>query len=71
MQVTIKRDVVEKRLTMMNKTMGWLSHQMETDQSYLTRILKDERNPSPVIRQKMMDALGIEKWDELFTIKGD
>lgn len=70
-KVTVRKEVLEKKLIIMNKTLGWLSRQMDTDQSYLTKILKGDRHPSPLIRQKMMDALEIKKWNELFVIKGD
>jgi transcriptional regulator with XRE-family HTH domain len=69
LQPVVKREVVDKNLLKMNKTLGWLADELELNQSYLSKILNGERNPSPAVREKLMNIFSIKNWDHLFIIK--
>jgi transcriptional regulator with XRE-family HTH domain len=63
MYIKIKRDAVEIALAKMNKQQRWLADETGIDASYLSRILKGDRNPSPNQRENIQKVLEIADWD--------
>ena len=69
MKVKLKPETVERILAKRNRPRKWLIARLDTTSGYLSQLMSGTRYPSPELRQKIMVALKIRDFDELFSIK--
>ena len=56
------------RLALLNRSQNWLADQIGISSGYMSKLVTRGRAPSGRIRQRMLDALGIENFNELFRL---
>lgn len=66
--VRVRTDFVRRVLTRRNLSQNHLAHKLEISKGYLSQLLSGERHPSPVVRERMMDVLRVDDFDELFVL---
>jgi transcriptional regulator with XRE-family HTH domain len=68
--IKIKKDTVDGILVKTNRSLSDLAREMEVSNSYLTKLLNGDRNPTPKFRAKLQEALNVdvEEWDTLFKM---
>lgn len=70
-KVAIRADVVREHLLRRNISQNNLAMQAGVSQGYLSQLLQGQRNPGPSVRERLMTALKIRKFDDLFVVVGD
>ena len=58
-------------LNRFNMTQNELARRLDTSSSYLSQLMSGKRRPSAAFRKRMMDALGVTDFDNLFYLEGD
>ena len=56
-------------LDRLNMTQNDLAGLLETSSSYLSQLMSGKRRPSAAFRKRMMDALGVADFDDLFYLE--
>ena len=57
------------RLEMFNRSQNWLAREAGMSKSYLSKLVSEGRAPSEDIRCRMLEALGLYDFNELFTLE--
>ena len=65
-KVSIKADVVRDQLVRRNLSQNHLALKAHISRGYLSQLLHGERCPGPDVRRRLMSALRIKEFDELF-----
>ena len=70
------RDVVRlnaaalwKRLTTLNRSQNWLARETGVSPGYMSMLVNGERSPSGRIRRRMQMVLGVDDFNQLFTME--
>jgi len=71
MRVYLRNKEIEKILIRMNKSQNWFAHKLEVSSGYMSQLMDGSRNPSPRLREKIMNKLLDYKFDDLFIIQED
>ena len=58
-----------KRLTMLNRSQNWLARETGVSPGYMSMLVNGERSPSGRIRRRMQKVLGVDDFDQLFTME--
>ena len=58
-------------LNRLNMTQNELARLLDTSSSYLSQLMSGHRRPSAAFRKRMMDALGVTDFDNLFYLERD
>ena len=53
-------------LNRLNMSQNELARLLDTSSSYLSQLMSGHRRPSAAFRKKLMDALGVTDFDDLF-----
>lgn len=69
MKVSLKNKEIKKILIRNNKSQNWLAHRLEVSTGYMSQLMDGSRNPSPKLRERIMDNLSQYTFDDLFEIK--
>ena len=56
------------RLALLNRSQNWLAQQIGISSGYMSKLVIGGRAPSGRIRQRMLEALGMENFNELFRL---
>ena len=56
------------RLALLNRSQNWLADQIGISSGYMSKLVTAGRAPSGRIRQRMLQALGVEDFHELFKL---
>ena len=56
-------------LNRLNMTQNELARLVGTSSSYLSQLMSGHRRPSAAFRKKLMDALGVTEFDDLFILE--
>ncbi len=56
------------RLALLNRSQNWLADQIGISSGYMSKLVTVGRAPSGRIRQRMLQALGVEDFHELFKL---
>jgi len=56
-------------LDRLNMTQNELARLVGTSSSYLSQLMSGHRRPSATFRKKLMDALGVTDFDDLFIME--
>jgi len=69
MKVLLKSKEIKKILIRKNKSQNWFAHKLEVSSGYMSQLMDGSRNPSPNLRERIMNRLPEYKFDDLFEIK--
>lgn len=65
----LRAETVRRILARRNLPQKWLTSRLQTSSGYMSQLMNGARNPSPTMRNKIMNVLGVQDFDELFCIK--
>ena len=68
-KVYLRNKEIKKILIRKNKSQNWLAHRLEVSSGYMSQLMDGSRNPSPKLRERIMNHLPEYKFDKLFEIK--
>ena len=57
------------RLALLNRSQNWLAREMGVSPSYVSMLVNGERSPSGSVRRRMLKALGVDDFKDLFTME--
>lgn len=69
MKVELKANEIRMTLARHNRTQQWLAQRLETTNSYLSQLMTGKRRPSAMMREKIMEALEVREFDEVFVVQ--
>ena len=58
-----------RRLAQMNRSQSWLAREIGVSPGYISMLVNGERSPSGRIRRRMLKALGLNHFQDLFTME--
>ena len=58
-----------RRLTILNRSQNWLAREVRVSPGYMSMLVNGGRSPSVRIRQRMLKALGVDDFHELFRLE--
>ena len=58
-----------RRLALLNRSQNWLAREIGVSPSYVSMLVNGERSPSGRIRRRMLDALEVDDFEDLFTME--
>ena len=58
-----------KRLTTLNRSQNWLARETGVSPGYMSMLVNGERSPSGRIRRRMQKVLGVDEFNQLFTME--
>lgn len=70
MKVDLKTKFIRRKLIRKNMSQNWLAIKIGVSSGYMSQLMDGSRHPSPVVRQKFLDAFPECDFDDLFLIKG-
>ena len=56
------------RLALLNRSQNWLASEIGISSGYMSKLVTAGRAPSGRIRQRMIEALGVEDFHQLFRL---
>ena len=69
LRVRLRAEVVWEYLTRHNLSQNAFARRLDIDPGYFSQMLNGRRFPSPEMRARLMAALGITEFDELFVME--
>ena len=57
------------RLALMNRSQNWLAREIGVSPSYVSMLVNGERSPSGRIRRRMLKALEVTEFQDLFNME--
>jgi len=72
MIVGIKRTRILRMLAKKNMSQNCFAYRLGVSSGYMSQLMLGTRNPSPILRQKILTALKLDEsgFDEVFHLKG-
>ena len=67
--VRLKTDALWARLALLHRSQNWLAREMGISPGYLSLLVNEGRAPSGRIRRRLQEVLGVEDFDEMFTLE--
>ena len=58
-----------ERLAMLNRSQNWLAREIGVSPGYISMLVNGERAPSGRIRRRMLRALGVSDFRQLFRLE--
>ena len=58
-----------KRLTTLNRSQNWLAREIGVSPGYMSMLVNGERSPSGRIRRRMQKVLGVDDFNQFFTME--
>ncbi len=58
-----------ERLALLNRSQNWLARKIGVSPGYISMLVNGERAPSGRIRKRMLRALGVDDFHQLFTLE--
>ncbi len=55
-------------MALLNRSQNWLAQEIGISSGYMSKLITGGRAPSGRIRQRMLKALGVENFSELFRL---
>lgn len=68
-RVKLSPDRVWELLNRLNMTQSELACQVGISSGYLSQLMSGTRCPSPELRRRLMEVLGVPRFDDLFTLE--
>lgn len=69
MKVKLRSGAVRKLLARKNLSQNWLAGRIGASSSYISQVMNGVRNPSPRMREAIMQVFKDSTFDDLFVIK--
>ena len=69
MKVELKASAIWMMLARQNRTQKWLAERVGTTNSYLSQLMSGKRRPSAEFREKLMEAMNVQDFDEIFIVQ--
>ena len=67
--VRLKTQALWRRLDELNGSQNWLAEEIGISKSYMSFLIRKEKAPSGRVRRRMMEALDLHGFDDLFLIE--
>ena len=67
--VRLDTQALWKRLDLLNRSQNWLAREIGISPGYLSMLVNENRAPSGRIRRRMLKALGMEDFHEIFALE--
>lgn len=67
-KANLKPKEIKMALAIRSKNAKWLALKIGTSYTYLSQLMTGRRHPSPALREKIMSALEVKNFHDLFTI---
>ena len=58
-----------ERLALLGRSQNWLAREIGVSPSYISLLVNEGRAPSGSIRRRMLKALGVDDFHQLFTLE--
>ena len=58
-----------ERLNQVNRSQNWLAREIGVSPAYVSMLVNGGRSPSGRIRRRMLKALGVDDFEDLFTME--
>ena len=58
-----------ERLALLGRSQNWLAREIGVSPSYVSLLVNEGRAPSGSIRRRMLKALGVDDFHQLFTLE--
>ena len=71
MKVYLKTNFIQKKLIRKNKSQNWLADRFGITSGYMSQLMDGSRNPSPELREKILQVFPDNDFDDLFVIKNE
>lgn len=68
-RVRIKIAAVYAQLDRLHMSQSDLARKAGLTSGYVSQVISGKRTPSPAVRQRIQDALGVDEFDELFELE--
>jgi len=68
MKVRIRTANIRKILARKNMSQNWLAFRTRTTSGYMSQMITGKRNPSPQMRQKILQVLKDCEFEDLFKL---
>ena len=68
-RVRIKIDTVYEILDRLHMSQSDLARKADLTPGYVSQVMSGKRTPSPHVRRRIQEALGIDDFDELFELE--
>ena len=69
-RVRLKVEALWARLALLQESQNWLAGEVGISPSYLSILIRERRAPSGRVRRRLLVALGVEDFHELFSLEG-
>ena len=67
--VRIDAAALWRRLTVLNRSQNWLAREVGVSPGYMSMLVNAGRSPSGRIRRRMLKALGVDEFRQLFYME--
>ena len=67
--VRLKPEALWARLALLHRSQNWLAREVGISPGYLSLLVNEGRAPSGRIRRRLQEVLGVEDFDEMFTME--
>ena len=67
--VQLDTAAVWKRLALLNRSQNWLAREIGVSPGYVSKLVNEGRAPSGRIRKRMLKALGVNDFHQLFRLE--
>ncbi len=67
--VRLDTAAVWKRLALLNRSQNWLAREIGVSPGYVSKLVNEGRVPSGCIRLRMLKALGVNDFHQLFRLE--
>ena len=67
--VRLDSAAVWRRLALLNRSQNWLAREMGVSPGYISKLVNEGRAPSGRIRRRMLKALGLNEFHQLFRLE--
>ncbi len=67
--VRLNRAALWERLALLNRSQNWLAREIGVSPGYVSMLVNDGRTPSGRIRKRLLKALGLTEFHQLFRLE--
>lgn len=69
MKVALRASAISEILARKNISQNWFAYRVKTTSGYMSQMMTGKRNPSPKMREKILEYLKEYKFDDIFTLQ--
>lgn len=68
MKVKLNSETLRRILARKNKSQNWFAKRIGTSSGYMSQLMNGSRNPSPKMREKILNTLKDCDFDDVFSL---